>query len=336
MSLLFPSDPYLFCRFILNDVSRTFALNIRFLKNEEYWIILVSYLICRVLDTIEDAKNLTIKQKKIFLEEFILLIEGKTHDPTKVKTWSKRLKKIKAQKAEKILLERAHDLLFVYHQQNITYRNAIQKPIKEMAKGMVAFITKYPKKAHLNTEKELYQYCYYVAGTVGKLITNIFKKTIKNPKKQAILDKYQIDFGQGLQRINIAKDFLKDQKRHWCYIPKTLFQKENLPLKDFYNHTSPESSKKVMLSFLEKTQSYLNKALSYIKAIPFWHLRKRIFCLLSLFLATRTLRLLKKQTFEKTFESKISRFEVKASLFLSICVAWNNTLMSQIYKISYK
>ncbi|BBM89881.1 hypothetical protein COTS27_01596 [Spirochaetota bacterium] len=46
-----------FIDYFLPLVSRTFALNIRFLARDEYIVIGTAYLICRVLDTIEDAKE---------------------------------------------------------------------------------------------------------------------------------------------------------------------------------------------------------------------------------------------------------------------------------------
>ena len=48
-----------YCRQVLPKVSRTFALNIGLLKGDLYWSVLISYLACRILDTVEDSPSIS-------------------------------------------------------------------------------------------------------------------------------------------------------------------------------------------------------------------------------------------------------------------------------------
>ncbi|MBT5375365.1 MAG: squalene/phytoene synthase family protein, partial [Nitrospinaceae bacterium] len=51
-------DDWTYCVKTLPKVSRTFALNISVLKGDLHRSILVAYLFCRIVDTVEDAAEL--------------------------------------------------------------------------------------------------------------------------------------------------------------------------------------------------------------------------------------------------------------------------------------
>ena len=69
-------DDWAYCHQILPKVSRTFALNIKVLQGELYRSILIAYLFCRTVDTVEDAAKLDPKTKIKLLLEFSRLIEN--------------------------------------------------------------------------------------------------------------------------------------------------------------------------------------------------------------------------------------------------------------------
>ncbi len=47
--------PHLYCKAVIPKVSRTFAISIRVLRGDFQKSVLCSYLLCRILDTIEDS-----------------------------------------------------------------------------------------------------------------------------------------------------------------------------------------------------------------------------------------------------------------------------------------
>ena len=67
-------------------------------------------------------------------------------------------------------------------------------------------------------KKELAQYCYRVAGTVGLMMCAILGVT----KKEAL--PYAIDLGLGMQMTNIARDVLEDAHRDRVYLPDSFLQ----------------------------------------------------------------------------------------------------------------
>ena len=51
-------DDWTYCQQTLPKVSRTFALNIKTLQGEQHRSVLIAYLFCRTVDTVEDAAEL--------------------------------------------------------------------------------------------------------------------------------------------------------------------------------------------------------------------------------------------------------------------------------------
>ena len=66
----------------------------------------------------------------------------------------------------------------------------------------------------IKTKKELLNYCYLVAGTVGVMLCDLFE--IKSKKSY----KFAVDLGIAMQLTNIARDILEDSRLDRVYIPK--------------------------------------------------------------------------------------------------------------------
>ena len=68
----------------------------------------------------------------------------------------------------------------------------------------------------LETENELYCYCYQVAGTVGLLMCDIFGVTDNVTRHHAV------DLGIAMQITNICRDVLEDAQNNRRYLPASL------------------------------------------------------------------------------------------------------------------
>ncbi|MEO9601191.1 phytoene/squalene synthase family protein [Parasphingorhabdus sp.] len=67
------------------------------------------------------------------------------------------------------------------------------------------------------TENDLLQYCYHVAGTVGCMMAVVMGISARN---QEVLDR-ACDLGLAFQLANIARDVTEDAEAGRCYLPKT-------------------------------------------------------------------------------------------------------------------
>ncbi len=327
-------------RDLIPKVSRTFAINIRTLKYEEEIIIAVAYLICRYLDTIEDSTVLNNQEKIDFFEEveeiFTTQTNAQVNDwPKKFQAISQKKKVISTSEAENQLWQKFNLVIEIYLAFPLKVQSILLPPIITMGKGMKSFLVKYQdqKEKVIMDQKEMEEYCYYVAGTVGEMLTNFFCLKIENQAVRANLSQRQLSFGLGLQMINILKDFFTDRKRGWVYLPKQNIESNSLTLKEFFSFDFEKKEKilQVYHDLIKEADDNLEKSMIYITYLPKKLLHYRLFCLIPLMLAIKTSSLLKKQKDFKKFKKKISKREVIFTLFLSRVIVFSNFLIKKYF-----
>ena len=115
---------------------------------------------------------------------------------------------------EKELIENGHKVLECYFDLPAVYRSIMDPLVAKTAQGMAGFQKrKFNNKAkifQLKDMADLQDYCYYVAGLVGVMLTEIFcqEKGLEDLKLK--LEPYQVKFGLALQFTNVIKDYQKD------------------------------------------------------------------------------------------------------------------------------
>ena len=312
-----PSSDFNYCRETLPKVSRTFALVIAILKDDLYKSVLLAYLLCRIADTIEDNAFMSPEKKYELLDRFLDALNSHSD-------WQNPVKQIQV-----AFLDQRHenpdyhltfnsDIVFrVFETLPEQTRSCIVPWIVEMVTGMKkfqAFSTPSEKITAVKDLPELENYCYFVAGTVGKMLTELFilHSRSMTEKNKLILNQFSVSFGIGLQMTNILKDINEDLKRGWCYIPKELLDRHNLTPEKFRDEINSESSRKVVKELRLAARNHLKNALTYTFALPKSERSMRLFCLWPLHMANLTLHALHDQSelyFGKTI--KISRQQVK-------------------------
>jgi farnesyl-diphosphate farnesyltransferase len=187
----------------------------------------------------------------------------------------------------------------------------------------------------LNTLKELDDYIYYVAGTVGNLSTALFSTYSPHITPHTIkqLKKHSESFGKGLQLVNIIRDMPSDWKCNRSYIPNELLEKYDLTRQSIFDTHNVLRSKKMIDELIDIALSYLDGALQYIVNIPKAELRIRLSCLLPLFWALRTLRTIKKNIdiFFQKEKIKISRAIIREELYFAHVTVFSNRLIQRRY-----
>ena len=126
--------------------------------------------------------------------------------------------------------------------------NAINKFFKknnikiDILGDLVKGLLKDQEKVRINTESELIEYSYEVAGTVGLMMLPIILVNEPNARKHAV------DLGIAMQLTNIARDIYEDAKMDRLYIPKEWI--EDVSTKDLID--LKDSDKKKVANILEK------------------------------------------------------------------------------------
>lgn len=320
---------------ILQGVSRTFALTIPQLPESLRQVVGNAYLLCRITDTIEDDSALTFTQTKELSQMFVNVVQG----TVPAEMFSQKLYPLLSDNtipAEHDLIKNTPAVLRITHSFNAIQRNALERCIQIMGKGM----SDYQESASLEGLPDLdalNEYCYYVAGVVGEMLTELFcdySPEINHHKSE--LMKLSISFGQGLQMTNILKDIWDDRKRGACWLPREIFQKHGFDLRNLQPDTSPNIHFQAGLAeLLGIAKNHLRNALTYTKLIPSHETGIRRFCLWAIGMAVLTLNKINAhRAFSESSQVKISRRSVHSTIVVTNATAQYNWLLQLLFNMA--
>jgi farnesyl-diphosphate farnesyltransferase len=211
----------------------------------------------------------------------------------------------------------------VTHSFSADEQQALTRCVGIMCKGMPAF--QRSKSLHgLANLAELASYCYYVAGVVGEMCTELFCLHCPEIAKQReAMMRLAVSFGQGLQMTNILKDIWDDRQANACWLPRSAFA-DGFELERLEQLHTTSAFKEGLDELLGLAHAHLRNALEYTCLIPKREAGIRRFCLWAIGLAVLTLRKIHRNpTFRSGSEVKVSRRTVKATVLTT-----NLTLMS--------
>lgn len=316
---------------ILQDVSRTFALTIPELPEKLSPAVANAYLLCRIADTIEDDPSLDAAQKRHFSESFIRVIAG----DLAARRFSDELHPLLSDSmldAEKSLIDNTDRVIRITHGLSPRKRAALERCVRVMSRGMADFQQNKTLDG-LADMASMDRYCYYVAGVVGEMLTELFCDYSEEIEAQrADLYKLSVSFGQGLQMTNILKDVWEDRRRGACWLPREVFQRVGFDLGELAEQRDREAFALGLGELIGIARLHLQNALSYTLLIPAHEVGIRRFCLWALGMAVLTLRKLHaNMDYTSGKEVKIARRSVKAVVLVSnLCVS-NDTLLRLLF-----
>ncbi|MBL8498942.1 squalene/phytoene synthase family protein [Nitrosomonas sp. JL21] len=322
--------------FILQGVSRTFALTIPQLPEALRRVIGNAYLLCRITDTIEDDNALTSEQTRQLSEMFSEVVSGNTC----AEEFSQTLYPLLSDHtipAEHDLIKNTAAVIRITHSFNPTQRAALERCVRIMAKGMADY-QETESLAGLKDLSAMNQYCYFVAGVVGEMLTELFcdySPTINHHKP--VLMKLSVSFGQGLQMTNILKDIWEDRQRGACWLPQDIFDKHGFDLKNLTPGMTDEKFQAGLAELLGIAKSHLRNALIYTHLIPPEEKGIRRFCLWAIGMAILTLNNINKnRSFSEANQVKINRRSVKATIIATSLFARYNWALNLLFEITSK
>jgi farnesyl-diphosphate farnesyltransferase len=318
---------------MLPRVSRTFALCIRFLPPGVEYAVLVSYLLCRIADTIEDSVRLSADEKKALLAHFARCLDqdGPGADPLHTAFAAPG-------SDDEYLASEADRVLAEFRALPQDQQVAIRPWVQEMCAGMSSFVAgeQQSRPEALGSVEDLDRYCYYVAGTVGHLLTALFwlHHGGGSEERRARLEGLATNFGLGLQLTNIIKDIADDRQRGRIYVPQQLTQLVGIKPEQIQDADHRTESLRVMELLIEKAGRHLRDALDYCIALPRSEYRIRLFCLTSLYFAVRTLHRAKHdpRLLDPDHKVKITRAEVYRTVVVTHVVAPVNSLVRAYFR----
>ena len=310
---------------VLPDVSRTFAISIRFLPGMLGRAVLTAYLLCRIADTIEDDGSATPDRKAELLDGFLnCLGDQETADAFPLLAAD-----IGGDPAHVNLLRHTDLVCVLLRSLPDRSRERVVHWVTEMVVGMRKFVRLYPDGIRIQTVAEYKEYCYYVAGTVGCMLTELWQlhaSSIGKPEFTRLWAKCQ-QFGEALQTVNILKDIAHDaQHENAIYIPELSLAEHGSGHQTLLSAAHLERNHAAVATFIQLAWLDLDDALEYLLLIPRRAVAIRAFCLLPLLFAHATLRDLT-HTQAMLIEGgtvKISRREVKSLMVAGLVALLSN------------
>ena len=285
------SEDWNFCKRSLAEVSRTFARPIALLSPNLEVAVSLGYLLCRIADTIEDHANLPIEQRDDLFRRFLGVLDG-VQPPTRLE---EGFREIAGDNAELQLGRSASRVFRVFDTLDEATKSTTRRWIPEMARGMSLYTHRTPGTdgiAALHTVTDLERYCYYVAGTVGHFLTDLFvDAAVLDPtgaKAIALRDEAE-NFACGLQLTNILKDVTDDHARGVCFLPAVECHRQGFSPSELADPSVRRRAHAAVRPLFQIARQRLDGALRYALLIPPNETAIRLFCLLPLWMAARTL-----------------------------------------------
>lgn len=305
-----------FCVDALEQVSRSFARPIAMLPGSLRHAVTVGYLLCRIADTVEDAPSLTPATRDGCFESFLAALDGSGSCGAFVRVIDHA--SLTGTPSELELARKLDVVLAVRDALSPVEAAIVNRWVVEMTRGMAIYARR-PRDAAgyvaPATVVDLERYCYFVAGTVGHMLTDLFVARLGlDPPAEARLREDAESFGIGLQLVNVLKDITDDASRRASYLPRSLVVSAGLTHEAMLDRSARAAAHAAVAPLFELARKHLDRALAYVLAIPPEAAEVRVFCTLPLFMAARTLVVARANDamFEADRAVKMDRSEVES------------------------
>ena len=273
----------------------------------------IGYLLCRIADTIEDDLALSPERKAALLDEFLACFD----DPRLAEEFGVCIAELTAAEDYLELVATTGQVFLTYRMLDERTRIILRRWIGEMVHGMQRFVIGHRHGIRIATMAEFRQYCYFVAGTVGHLLTDLWhahSAAVGDVTYARLLDDCEA-FGEALQAVNILKDIAWDaEQENAVYVPAEFLRAAGSS-HDAILHDEWRAANRVALGpLIDLARDDIDRALRYIEAIPAAAMRIRVFCVLPVLFAVATMREIERTDamLSPGGGVKISRAEVRA------------------------
>jgi farnesyl-diphosphate farnesyltransferase len=307
---------------LLKEVSRSFYLTLRVLPRSIRPQIGLAYLLARTTDTIADTEIVPVDQRLKSLQALRDRILGANSTPLDFGALTQH----QGSPAERVLLEKVEASLALLQAQSVTDLNLIREVLDVITSGQELDLKRFggaragdklklePQPvAALQTDAELDDYTYRVAGCVGRFWTRICLAHQFSPHQIATgaFEDLGVRFGKGLQLVNILRDIPADLAKGRCYLPAEKLAAIGLAPVDLLRPENEPKFRPLYNHYLDLAESHLAAGWQYTNLIPFSQVRVRLACAWPILIGLQTIgRLRSGNVLDPRNRIKISRAEV--------------------------
>jgi farnesyl-diphosphate farnesyltransferase len=300
---------------LLKATSRSFYLTLRMFPKGIRGQIGIAYLLARTTDTIADTEIIPAEQRLKALEFLRVQIMEVHRKPVDFGEFAKN----QGNPAERMLLERVEESLDTLDSFNSADQARIRKVLEIIVSGQELDLRRFmgasaERVVALKSEEELDDYTYRVAGCAGEFLTRMFR-TYAFPA--ASLDEAKlyaggINFGKGLQLVNILRDLPVDLRQGRCYLPEGELAAAGLKPEELLQSANMGKFRPVYQRYLAKAEERLRAGWNYTNMLPKRCVRIKLACAWPALIGIETLRKLRTaNVLDASERVKISRPEVR-------------------------
>jgi farnesyl-diphosphate farnesyltransferase len=321
---------------ILRSVSRSFYLSLRILPKPLRDPISLAYLLARATDTIADTPEPAAEIRIEALQNLAWAIQGTGPGETAASIRDS-FGPLQSNEAERALIDALPGALEWLELLDERDRCQVREVLEKINRGQMLDLERFGARAGLQalpTASALDEYTYLVAGCVGEFWTHICFAHVENfcDRHEPAMLALGVQYGKGLQLINILRDAGSDLREGRCYLPADELDLLGLhPDQILTNHGRAEP---VMQHWREKAAHELAAGLEYACAIRSW--RVRLATALPALIGARTLSLLRAAGSEVfAHKVKVTRAEVREILFsATLRLASPHSLRQTFHRLS--
>lgn len=313
-------------RQLLRDVSRSFDLSIRLLPKALQAPVAIGYLLARATDTVADTTALPLAERQLLLDLMTRVIAAPSTSDSEHQELQHLTQSFAAQQTnphERALMQALPQCLPLLHTLLPEDQASVRQVLGHITRGQHLDMARFgPGLQALQTESELADYTWLVAGCVGEFWTELCGRHLPGYSllPQAEMMRIGRAYGMGLQRLNIVRDAGADLAAGRCYWPVELLAQAGLtpamldqvaqnPDADTLHALAP-----LYTQWLDHTHAQLADGMRYALALK--PLRLRLASALPALIGVRTVALLRQAGPAALNQRvKMPRHEVRALLW---------------------
>ena len=310
-------------RDLLKRTSRSFYLTLRVLPASVRHQIGLAYLLARTTDTIADTELVPVAQRLAALDELRCGIrEGKSS----ASDFAELAPSQTVTAERELLKQRGAILALLQSSTTPADRKRIVELLEVIISGQELDLRRFAggtseRIVALQSEGELDDYTYRVAGCVGEFWTKICRAHVfpRAPLDDARLLADGVRFGKGLQLVNILRDLPGDLRKGRCYLPQEALVAAGLRPEDLLDTGAEKKLRPLYNRYLDLAEEHLAVGWAYTNSLPWGCVRVRLACAWPVLIGVQTLaRLRVENPLDAARPIKITRAEVRGVIWRSV------------------
>lgn len=207
---------------VLKGVSRSFYLSLRLLPSPMRRAAGIAYLLARTSDTIADSVDGLAEER---IESLLGLLKQVRGEST-VQSFPEHFYAGITDPREVMLLLSHREILKALNGLKSGEISLIHEVLETIVGGQILDLERFGDAGDelrgLKSAEELEDYAWRVAGCVGLFWTRLGFLTMEetfSTHPQAELEQWGVEYGKGLQLVNILRDLPADRRMGRCYLP---------------------------------------------------------------------------------------------------------------------